>query len=397
MRSRHDRASRMRAATNHAPGRLSPKQIATAVESAEARYLARLSPGRRGSLTTVALRVLLTSLREDYAATRKNKTPRRTTWTRHRLREAVGAHPDLRRRDFLLSSFNTTPEELSVLLEKFFHEETLEGRQWQIRFSGPTRTARDGEGAKEELYLVVHVTPSEVSLGASDQTLRKADTPGAEPDSLHDRYRAIWTAGLPRTDAIRKSQQLLRDTDTRRLVYTAEDVILELDRNGAGTAEQRITALNLGDAPLACESFYVARDTAHGPDFPITVSARGQAVLRLERQIDNPHYQQFTIHFVPPLPPGRGVEFSIHCPLELKSSSWSLSIRRFIHRLRFIVRDRRPGSLRALSLATETPRGIVQTSNPPIEVTTRRGITQLTWTQAFPELHAGFRFYWTIT
>jgi len=380
---------------------LSPKQVAGGIAHAEARYLARLSPGRRGSLTTVALRLLFAAVREDFARIRGSDSRRPTPFTRHSLREAVRAYPDLRRKDFLSASFNTTPEELAELLTTFSHEETVDGRSWRFTFAGPTRTARGGEGAKEELYLTVTITSLEKSASTTEASPAVDDGVSAEAPSsgsLLDRYRAIWTSGLSRADSIHRSQALLRDLNVLKFVYLSEDVTLEIGSDGDGMVEQRIRAVNVGAEPIACESHEIWLRTSMPIGFPLTVSSSARYPPRLERQRDFPNYQQFTLHFPRPIRPGQRLAYAVQYPCREFSTdpTWDLKTKRFINRLRLIVRDRRPGRLTSLSLATESGAGLTTISNPPIDVTVRRGVTRLVWTQTFPEVDWIYRFGWQI-
>ncbi len=373
----------------------SSRQLAAAITRAESRYLARLSPGRRGSLTTVAARILFQALAKDVKEARSFPPRRRTTFTRTSLREMVRNHPDLRNSDFLSSSFNTTPEELAELIAAFSFEDELAGRLWTFKFAGPTKSARAGEGAKEEIYLVA--TIEEVSsLGREERKVARPDEAprGDDPLAL---FQTALAGGAQTRTALARAADALRGLPMVKLVYLRETIRVDVDARGDATITHAITAANLDDVSAASDLQEIWFETPEPTPFPISLNAKG-ARSRMRMVTDDPCNKQFAVDFYPPIPAlgTRKYEISYPCREMRMAASWGLKIRRAIHELRLEVTDRRRGRLADYGLETQGPGGLVRESHPDISVSMRAGVTRLAWAHAFPVIGAYYRLHWKV-
>jgi len=368
---------------------LSPAHLAEGVDHALARYVARLSPGRKSSLTTIAAKVLFTALAEDLRTATSMDPVRRTTLTRHSLRERVRTHEDFPSDTLYASSFNTTPEELAGLLEKFKFEDEWEGQRWTLRFAGPTLQGRHGRGTKEELYLLVdpRVVPTD--------SAPRIDA----PLTLTDRYRELWLASESLSAALRATQTLFAGLNVLKLIYLEEAITLEIAASGDAKITQRIRAANVGSEPLTCEAHELWFETPQPSPFRLSVLTAPRWHARLETQRDFPNYKQYLLQIVRPIQPLETITYTLaySCEREFVTrADWDLKIRRFITRLRLDVRDHRPGRLRAMTLTTESPVGRRHEESPAITMGRGRGTTRWHWEEAVPNLDTMYRFQWEL-
>lgn len=373
----------------------SPAELADAVARAWGVYTRRLSPGRQRSLTTLAGDVLVQATVADLRAARSPTGWRRTTFTRHGLREAVQAHPACPVPRLLGSSFNTTPEEVAGLLGKFSVEDTVAGKRGMLRFLGPTRRARGGAGAKEELYLVPEWTPTTSGGLATDWP--GEGTPGVAALPPVDRYQAIWAAAPNRATALREAQALFHDLNVLKLVLLSLQITIEIDPRGAATIIHDVAAANVGREPIVAESHELWFDAPQPIELPLIVSARDHRPVYVDRARAFPNFQQVLVRFGRPVRPLGTVryrlryatrdEFTVH-------PYWDLKIRRCINRLRLVVNDRRPDRIVAAKVRTETAAGSVEVQDAALPIRPGRPGSRLTWTKTFPAVDHLYRISW---
>ena len=133
---------------------LGSSDLAAFVGRAKERYV---RTHRQGSMATVCAMILFDALRSDVEESERRQV---TALSRQQLRDAMAAHPAWEGKAFEETSFNTVPEDLGEQLEQFVHEDFAEGRNWKIRFAGPTKKFRANK-ATRELFLEVIAEPAE--------------------------------------------------------------------------------------------------------------------------------------------------------------------------------------------------------------------------------------------
>jgi TolB-like protein len=76
----------------------------------------------------------------------------------------MAAHPTWEDKAFEESSYNTVPEDLGEQLQRFAHEEHLDGSQWRFTFAGPTRKYRTDQTSRD---LFLEMTVEQVGVQAA--------------------------------------------------------------------------------------------------------------------------------------------------------------------------------------------------------------------------------------